>query len=308
MARRATAGVVAAAAIPAAVLIWLAARGALGDAIDQIAVYNISYRASSSGFGYVLLAACLILGCLAVPVGIAVVRMVREPRSFDRLRWICVAWVVVETATLAYENRLFLHYLILLVPPLVVLAGPGFEWLVDTMRSPRRGSRNLAILLSALTAGILAVSGAAVVGLTAVTMSGAGTEQAVTDATSAWLDAHTPASARVFLWGNDTYIYLVANRPSYDSHVYQLPMVTAGYWTPDKTAAILAAWTAAPPDAIVETPATVPMFRPQPDPPTLPNYDTLAPLRAFVRANYRLEATFGSGGDIEDIYVLIPTG
>jgi hypothetical protein len=85
-------------------------------------------------------------------------------------------------------------------------------------------------------------------------------------------------------------------------------MVTPGYWSTAKTAAILATWMAAPPPVIVESPASVPMFGPTPNPPTPPNYDTLAPLRGFVRAHYRLAATFGSGGDIEYVYTYTPAG
>ena len=307
-ARRAVAALGAGVVVPLAVAGWLVSRGALGDAIDQVLIYNVSYRAASAGFGYVLPAAGLILGCLAIPIAISVVRMARDPRAFSRVLWLCLAWIVAEVAILGYENRLFLHYLILLVPPAVIVSGPGFEWLAVTVRSPNRGPRNLAILLTAVAGCAFAVSGVTVAGLAAITMDSAGKAEAVTQDTSGWIKSHTPASATVFLWGNDTYIYLVAERGSYDRHVYQFPMVTAGYWSTDRTAAILAAWSSSPPAVIVETPGTVAMFRPQPDPAAPPNYDTLAPLRDFVRAHYRLEATFGDGGDIEDIYVLLPTG
>jgi hypothetical protein len=126
-------------------------------------------------------------------------------------------------------------------------------------------------------------------------------------AVAGWIRSHTPASATVFPWGNDTYIYLVAHRGSYDRRVYQYPMVTAGYWSSDRTAALLSAWSSSAPTVIVETPATVAMFLPQPDPAGPPNYDTLAPLRDYVRVHYRLEATLGYDGDVEDVYIFVPT-
>jgi hypothetical protein len=79
------AAIAAGAVVPVAVAGWLLSRGALGDAIDQVVVYNMSYRAASAGFGYVLPATCLIFGCLAMPVAISVARMVRHPRTFDRV-------------------------------------------------------------------------------------------------------------------------------------------------------------------------------------------------------------------------------
>jgi hypothetical protein len=57
---------------------------------------------------------------------------------------------------------------------------------------------------------------------------------------------------------------------------------------------------------IVETPATVPMFRPKTDTSDPRTYDTLVPLRDFVRAHYRLAASFGNDAVSEDVYVLAP--
>jgi hypothetical protein len=241
--------------------------------------------------------------CLLVPVAIAIGRMVRNPRAFDRVLWICMAWSFLQIVTLGYENRLFLHYLILLVPPLVLLAVPGFQWLITTVRVPERGPMIRAIGLASLTVCMFAVSSVTVVGLSGLTTYSTAKMENVTAGTAGWIGANTSASANVFLWGNDTNLYLVADRSSYDRIVYEFPMVTAGYWSPDKTAAVLSEWMSSAPDVIVETPCTVPLFRPRANTTDPRDYDTLGPLRDFVRAHYRISASFGSGDMAEDVYV-----
>jgi hypothetical protein len=71
--------------------------------------------------------------------------------------------------------------------------------------------------------------------------------------------------------------------------------VTAGYWSPDRTSALLATWEASPPAVIVETPSSVPMLGPSdPSNEDPRSYDTLDPLREFVRSHYRLAAALGN--------------
>jgi len=302
--RRGVAALFGGTIVPLVVAGWLIGRGAMGDAVDQVLTYNASYREASPGLAHMLPVTFVLLACLFVPIAISLVRMVRRPAADDRVFWLCLIWVLAVSALLWYENRLFLHYLILLVPPMVLLSAPGFAWLGSAIRSSARGTRRTAIALVAAASCAFALSGLTALGLLGITTDASATAESVTIATADWIRGHTPASAAIFNWGNDTYLYLASDRRPYDEHLYQFPMVTAGYWTPGKTDQELSEWTSSPPPVIVESAANVPMFRPRPDPQEPPHYDTLEPLRDFVRSHYRLAASFGD----HDVYVLGPSG
>ena len=299
--RMAVAVVAGGLALPAVVLGWLFVGGALGDAVDQIVAYNGAYRSASPGLGELLPITLLFAGCLLIPVGVTVARMVRAPRSYGRIEWASLAWTIAYIAYVVYQDRIYLHYLILVVPPMVVLAGPGAQWLWTRLWSHDRRVRLPAIALSAAAAGAFLISTWVAIQLTALTVGKSDENRPPHSATVAWLDANTPASATLFVWGDDTDLYLSSGRTPYDRYVYQFPMVTAGYWSADRTADLLAAWRATPPAVIVEVSSTVPMFEPPADSPDPRSFDTLGPLRDFVRDNYRLAATAGTN----NVYVLV---
>jgi hypothetical protein len=86
--------------------------------------------------------------------------------------------------------------------------------------------------------------------------------------------------------------------------VDNFPIVAVRYWTADRTEALLRRWQASPPAIIVEGSSTTPLFRPATSDPGSGGPDTVAPLRDFVRANYRLTASFGDSDQFADIYIL----
>jgi hypothetical protein len=305
VARRAVALVAGGAVLPLAILGWLIAGGALDSALDQLVTYNAAYRGTGTDSSKDLLVAAMTLGWLILPAGVTVVRMVRAPRAFDRVHWAVLAWVSVSAVYAGYQGRLNFHYLILLAPPLTLLAAQGAQWQWAAIRSQDRAFRIRAIALSGTIACLMVIS-AAIGGQLAGIMTGHAAEtKAESDATSAWLRTNTPASATVFVWGDDTRIYLSSGRNPYDQFVYQYPLVTPGYWSADRTSALLAKWEAAPPAVIVDGPGAVPMLRANPtdfDTSDLRNLDTFGPLRDYVRQHYRFAATFPD----HDVYVYGP--
>jgi hypothetical protein len=300
---RTVALVAAGVALPLAALAWLAWGRAASEAYDVLVRYNSAfYRLNGqSMFWPRLLIGAVFLAALAIPLGAEIVRWLRGRERPDRVAAACAVWMGASAVSYIYEQRLFMHYLILLAPAMVVVGAPSFVRLSSRLRSSAAAQRRIAVAAQAATVGMLLVA----VGLTA---QWPGSSYAITSAwhadetaAAAWVRANTGASATVFVWGDHPEIYLDSDRTPASRYIYLDPMTTRGYWQPQATADLVARWQGDPPTVVIETPTAVPLFRAASsaadDPRT---YDALGPLRTFVRNHYRLADTEGEA----DIWLL----
>jgi len=294
--------------VPIAILGWLLVGGAAGDAVDQIAVFNLADKDWGGQLLLLLPITVLLMCCFAVPAGVAAATLMRRPRSRDRVDWACLAWSVTYSAYIFYQGRIFLHFLILIGPPLVLLASLGVEELGAWVRSPKPSVRRFGIGLVSAACLFLLVSASTTVQLSSFVLSQASTEERLVNTTEAWIRSETPDSATMFVWGSEAVLYLGADRTPADRVINNFPIVAVRYWTADQTDALLQRWQASPPAIIVEGASTTPLFRPAASGPGAGGPDTVAPLRDFVRANYRLTASFGDSDQFADIYIFSSGG
>ena len=282
---------------------WLVATSAAGAAIDQLLLYNAAYRATGAGPISELPLAVVFLGGLAIPVFMELRSMARDPSGSDRLSWISVAWIVGYAAYLAYQGRLFPHYLILAVPPVVLLSARGVEPLRVALAT--RNAAQSQVALGAVAVSVFALSVFCSLEVGSMALAHQSSLGGASDQTAAWIKANEPAGSSLFVWGYDPNLYLNGGAVPSEGYVFIYPLITPGFGSEARTAALLDAWRSHPPDMIVEVDCTVPLNRPDSTGGDTRTYDTLEPVRGFVRAHYRLAVSFGSGSAFDDIYVLV---
>jgi hypothetical protein len=286
--------------LPGIVLAWLAANGALADAVDQVVTYAAAYRLTGRDGLVNAVAGLLCIAGLLIPVAVASVRILRRPRRASRVEWLCLGWVIGSGLLVAYENRFYAHYLIPVVPALALLAAPSFGRLLSAARSPRPWARRLGFAAVVLTVGLLGTETLLLRDVSLRLNDGALTMQEYRSEIARWIESSTAPTDRVFIWGNNPEIHLATNRTPYGPYLYEFPLVTQGYWSPAKTQRLVSAWTADPPEIVVEGPSDVPMFEPASRSHDGRDYDTLDPLRGFVHQHYRLGVEVG----VLHVYVL----
>ena len=286
--------VVAGMALPTLTLAWLASGGAVAEAYDVLVRYNVAFyglNVQSSFLPRLFIGFCFLAALWSAALAQSAVWMRGRERP-DRLMAACVAWSLASMAALIYQHRFFMHYAILLAPALVIIGAPAFVRLGGWMRHPEAVRRRVAIFIESTTV-VLLMTSVLLAAYTPGSPLGITTAWHVNEvAVSSWLRANTPASARLFVWGDHPEIYLDSGRDPASPYIYMDPMTTSGYWSPQATADLLSEWQSDPPAIVVETPAAVPLFHMTTgSADDTRTYDTFDQLRAFVRSHYRLAHT-----------------
>ena len=276
--------------LPLALIAWLAWGGALPAAWDQLVHYQSVYRSIGPGAWLAAFIATdlIALGCLLPPVVSTCVRIGRGKVEVDRVMAACLGWILAYAALVLFELRLDPHYLILLAPALAVVGAPSLAWCVANLRAAQPRIRRAAFSLLTVTA-VMAVMVEAWSGeWLALTPANGTAWQAEVRTAAAWIDANTPASASLYVWGNYAGLYLSFDRTPEQPYLYEFPLTTAGYWSASSTHDLVARWSQAGPDVIAEAPSSVPLSLPAVSVADPRTYDVLDELRSFVKGHYRI--------------------
>jgi len=287
---RVLAYVLAATVVPLAVLGWLAMSGALTAAWDALVVYNSVYVQNREAPGLdtlrrvlpvLLIASPLVAGSLARCASIV------SGRAASRLELASGLWIGIWVIYVAVQGDFLAHYAIAIATPMMILGGLGLGGVAASARRPH----------AAIVAAILAASLLVPVALVIRSEPGPIASRQVRDAAMA-INTSTGSDARLFVWGNEPFLYIESNREPASRFVYLRPLTTPGYSDVAQTSALLGEWMKRPPDVIVDAsihPGGVqayPLLRPWSFD-GLPLPDKLDPLRDFVRSHYVESARVG---------------
>ncbi|MEP6693227.1 MAG: hypothetical protein ABJB39_01130 [Chloroflexota bacterium] len=226
--------VAAGAAAPVAIVAaWAAARGVLGDMVDQALVYNQAYAAFAPVSDRV---DAVLSGLrLTLPSGLALVAVgawlyaVATRRFAPTLLGVALVAFPVEIA-LSTWGRGYHYYFIAWLPAMAILAAFAVRELMRA--APPR------IAWPVLALAVLAMS---VLPALLVTRLALTTDPGRARAAAAYVAANTRREDTVLIWGSHTEVLFLADRRSPSRYVYQYAALsTRGYATPARVAEFLA--------------------------------------------------------------------
>ena len=212
---------------------WAAARGVLGDMVDQALVYNSAYAAfapASERIDAVLSGLRLTLpsGLAVVSVG-AWVYAVATRRFAPTVLAVALVAFPVELA-LSTWGRGYHYYFIAWLPSMAILA--AFAVTEVQRVAPRR------IASPALALGALAMC---VFPALLVTRLALTTDEGRARSAGAYIAANTRPDDTVLIWGSHSEVLFLAGRRSPTRYVYQYAaLATRGYATPARVEEFLA--------------------------------------------------------------------
>lgn len=285
----------------AAVVGWLAAIGALPAALDAVVGYAAAYRLTNEAWGWRLSApvitwTTLALLFLLLPGLLGVLAGWRAGGDRRAVSVGAVAWIGLSLMLFAYQGRFFAHYAIPLAIPLALLAAFGVERMLVLAAQLRSTAGRAAVILPPLLT-LLVAAAASVAGGRMELLPVARDHQRTEQVAAAVRQLSTSAE-RIWVWGNEPQLYLVAERSPATRYSYLYPLVTPGYTTQqmvDETAAHLAA---EGPAVVVDAGSRAPgvvgfqqLLIPRALTSDGRDLDILDPLRAVVNDAYQEAAT-----------------
>jgi hypothetical protein len=228
---------------------------------------------------------------LVIPAALGFMTALR-PGAARRVEAVAgVAWIALSIVAFVVQGRFFAHYAIPLAVPLGLLAALGLERTAELRsRRPSELARFPLYVPLAIALGVSAYAGAA--GGTMEWQSVLRGHQRST-AVSAEIRQLTAADETIFVWGNEPQVYLDADRGSAGPYAFMYPLVTPGYVTQARVAALQDALEAAPPTVIVDAGSPspgaggfLPLLIDRPVGTDGRTEDLLNPVRDFVRDRY----------------------
>jgi 4-amino-4-deoxy-L-arabinose transferase-like glycosyltransferase len=203
--------------------VWLFARGLLGDAF----YWTITNHAIPEVFWIKGLENTLAFMAFCLPLTAGAWFSTRNQNLWlgkESERHALVALVIVSLIGAGSSGRFYPHYYIALVPPCALLAAP---WFAMMCRADGR-ERHVGRLAQAWLAATVVIFGIAHV-------RGLARQPAVSEA-GRYLRAHSSADDRVFVWGQETRIYVDAQRRPASRYIATFPLTGLIFAAPHRSA------------------------------------------------------------------------
>lgn len=278
---------------------WLWAIGSLPAAVDAVITYSAAYRASSAGYGASLATSVaagtvLLSVFLVAPAAIGCTTLATQSQPRRGVVTVALLWLGASAVLFAFEGHFYAHYAIPLVVPVGVLAGLGFDRVLESVGHARLFAHRLLIVLPLVVA--LVVSVIAGVPLAVTQIAAVANQSSRARAVAEALDALPPGS--LFVWGNEPSLYDLTKRAPATAYIYLYPLTTPGYSTPTMIDDVMRDLAANMPEVIVDAgsdapgdPGFLPLLIPRQILTDGRDLDLLDPIRRFVAEHYRLSAT-----------------